>query len=108
LTLVAQLGSLHEITLLGYGKSEGCAEGDEMKHLVVLAAVAFAMALAGTASAGTPPTTPTGYAGACNMLLDPTMLTVAMIKDGGFDSPGSIGMFTATGKSTPDPLCGLG
>jgi hypothetical protein len=42
------------------------------------------------------------------MLMDPTMLTVAMIKDGGFDSPGSIGMFTATGKSEPDPLCGLG
>jgi hypothetical protein len=40
------------------------------------------------------------------MLMEPTMLTVATIKDGGFDSPGSIGMFTATGKS--DPLCGLG
>ena len=46
-----------------------------MKHLLALQAVTVTVALAGlagTASASAP-TTPTGYAGAWNMLNDPTM-----------------------------------
>ena len=81
-----------------------------MKKLLALGAATSALALAGLAgpASASPPTTPNGYIGACNMLLDPTMLTVAMMKDGGFSSPGSVGMFTATGVTSGDPLCGLG
>ncbi|HEU5477247.1 MAG TPA: hypothetical protein VFU64_05380 [Gaiellaceae bacterium] len=81
-----------------------------MKKLVALVGATAAIALSGMAGAASasPSTTPNGYIGACNMLLDPTMLTVAMAKDGGFSSPGSVGMFTATGITSGDPLCGLG
>lgn len=51
-----------------------------MKRMLVLVSASAAIgiaAFAGTASASAP-TTPKGYAGAWNMLNDPTMFTVAM------------------------------
>jgi len=70
---------------------------------VVSASVVLGMGalLPGSAlAAGGPP-----LAGACNMLLDPTMMTVPMIRNGGFTSPGSAGMFLAVANSTTSGHC---
>ncbi len=77
-----------------------------MKRFIGLIAATAALGLSGLAgtAAASPPTTPNGYVGACNMLRDPTMLTVAMANDA---SQGNAGMFHATLLTSGDAYCGL-
>jgi hypothetical protein len=57
--------------------------------------------LSAAPAAAAPGPTPSGYTGACNMLVDPTMMTVPMVKNtlngNGFN--GDAGMFHAVAVS---------
>jgi hypothetical protein len=74
-----------------------------MKRMLVLVSASAAIgiaAFAGTASASAP-TTPNGFVGACNMLNDPTMFTVAMVNA---NHNGFVGMFRAVDASGGDSV----
>jgi hypothetical protein len=77
------------------------------KVLMVMAMTGATLAgSAGIASAGPGPAPGTGVIGGCNMLLDPTMMTVPMVKDTlhGNGANGNAGMFGAVAASG-DPTC---
>lgn len=71
-----------------------------MKHIsVLLAAAALTLTVSvGAASASAPPT-PKGFVGACNMLNDQTMWTVAMFHSNINGSNGMWGAVDASGCS---------
>jgi hypothetical protein len=71
-----------------------------MRKLGVAALGAACMALAATPAAAAPGPTPSGYTGACNMLLGVGMLSTAMTQDA---ANGTAGMFTATNNSGNPP-----
>jgi len=73
--------------------------GNRMKRVVLtIASSAILMvAMAGAAVAEPPGAAPgTGLTGACNMLLDPTMTTIPMVRDA---QQGNAGMFHAVAVS---------
>ena len=69
-----------------------------MKRLVlaIVSSAILMVAMAGAAAAATGPAPGTGLVGACNMLLDKTMVTVPMARDA---AQGNAGMFHAVAVS---------
>ena len=70
-----------------------------MKRLVlaIVSSAILLVAVAGTALAEPPGAAPgTGFVGACNMLLDKTMVTIPMARD---SAQGNAGMFHAVDVS---------
>jgi len=65
--------------------------------LTIVSSAILMMAMAGAAIAEPPGAAPgTGLTGACNMLLDPTMTTIPMVRDA---PQGNAGMFHAVAVS---------
>lgn len=71
------------------------------RTLAAIATTAVLLAaFAGTALAGShQPTTPNGWVGACNMMRDPTMLTVPMVRNATQGTNGNDGMSRAVDRS---------